>query len=126
MNPDVPDGAEWHILVLEDEPLILMDLADQLRAWNLAPVVATSTQKQAIAAIGRLPIAAALVDIHVKGGDTFAVADVLLARGIPFIFASGSSPVELPSHLQGVPFLSKPYDLSALRIALTAAVGSRR
>ena len=126
MDPDVPDVARSYILVLEDEPLILMDLEDQLRAWNLAPAVVTSTQEQALDAIARIPIAAALIDIHVHGTHTFAVADALIGRGIPFIFASGASEIGVPSNYRGVPFLSKPYDPTELRCALTAAIRDRR
>ena len=82
MDLDVPDVAERPILVLDDEFLILLDLEEQLRAWDFS-VVATSTQAQALDVIARVSIAAALIDIHVHGTHTFAVADALIERGIP-------------------------------------------
>jgi len=121
MDLDVPDVAERPILVLDDEFLILLDLEEQLRAWDFS-VVATSTQAQALDVIARVSIAAALIDIHVHGTHTFAVADALIERGIPFIFTSGQSEVRLPLQYQGFPFVSKPYHPTELRSAVVAAV----
>ena len=37
-----------------------------------------------------------MLDVHLTGENTFGVADVLIARGIPFAFATGFSSHEIP------------------------------
>jgi hypothetical protein len=46
----VPISAEPCILILEDEPLILMDLEQQVRAWALGRVIAVPTAQLALKA----------------------------------------------------------------------------
>jgi CheY-like chemotaxis protein len=59
---------------------------------------------------------AALVDIRL-GRDTSAmIAEQLLARQVPFAFATGYSDSSmLPEHLHAVPRLRKPYALEDVR-----------
>lgn len=79
------------ILLLEDEPLILMDLEFAVEDLNAKPLLA-STAKEALDLIAAHAgsLTAAVLDVSLGGGETcFPVAKELESRGIPFILHSG-------------------------------------
>jgi len=79
------------ILLLEDEPLILMDLEFAAEDLNAKPLLA-STAKEALDLIAAHAgsLTAAVLDVSLGGGETcFPVAKELESRGIPFILHSG-------------------------------------
>ena len=51
----------------------------------------------------------AVLDVNIRGGLVYPVAEQLLARGIPFMLASGYGDWALPKALQGQPRLTKPF-----------------
>jgi CheY-like chemotaxis protein len=77
------------ILVVEDEYLIAMNLQDGLENVGsvvLGPVPSVET---AIKTIESEPhIDAAVLDVNLGGALAYPVADMLLARKIPFVFTS--------------------------------------
>ncbi len=79
------------ILLVEDEPLILLDLEFAIEDIG-SQFVSTSSVAQALAAIERAdpPIGVAILDVNLGRGQTCEpVADELRRRGIPFILHSG-------------------------------------
>lgn len=83
--------AEATILLLEDEPLILLDLEYAIEDLG-AQFVSTSSVAQALAAIERADpaIDVAILDVNLGRGQTCApVAEELRRCGIPFILHSG-------------------------------------
>jgi len=52
---------------------------------------------------------AAILDVAIRGGYVYPVADLLLARGIPFVLASGYGDWALPEALREQPRLIKPF-----------------
>ena len=60
---------------------------------------------------------AALLDISLAGTLSYPVADMLVARGVPFVFASGYGlPSDRDDH-SGIPTLVKPYGISQIEQA---------
>ena len=58
----------------------------------------------------------ALLDINLGHETSAAIADALLARGIPFVFATDyGEGGPLAGQYPGVPVLNKPYDDGQLR-----------
>jgi hypothetical protein len=69
-------------------------------------------------------IDAALLDVRLGRETSAAIADQLLARNIPFAFATGYSDTSLlPEHLREAPKLSKPYVTKELRYLLDGLIG---
>ena len=52
-----------------------------------------------------------------------SAADALLARGVPFVFATGSDPQLIPDRYKGVTRFEKPYDPAQVARALFLAAG---
>lgn len=109
-------------LLLEDEPLIAMDLEITLQGggFDVVHMVTCADADQWLHA-NRADIA--IVDIHLQDGSCHDVVGKLHAAGIPFVVHSGSH----PSEHAGTPFehgvwLSKPSIATDLIEAVTRAV----
>ena len=52
---------------------------------------------------------AAILDVNIRGGKIYPVANILAERGVPFVLASGYADWSLPAELEGRPRLVKPF-----------------
>lgn len=102
-----------NILVAEDESLIAMDFADALRDAG-ASIVGPAASLADAFRLASAPIDLACLDVDLRGEKIFPLADMLRERGIPFIFASGYDPHDLPARFRQTPYLSKPLNLNHL------------
>ena len=107
------------ILVVEDEMLNLAMLEDILNEAGCESVAAAATIDQAIALIDERLFDAALLDIKLKGEHTCAVADALAVRGVPFVFVTGNSVLEIERRYRDRPVLRKPFKEEKLIEVLT-------
>jgi len=112
------------VLVVEDDPLIAMMLADWLGELDHVVVGPAMTADQALALLDPAPDAAVL-DVTLGAGDSCSVAAVLQDRGIPFAFASGHGNAGLPAGFTGVPMLAKPFDFDSIEHTLRALLSGR-
>lgn len=69
-----------------------------------------------------LAIDGATLDINLGGEAVFPIADALLKRGVPFLFASGYGAAGLVSRFAGCPVISKPFGIDRLKSALLSAL----
>ena len=106
-----PSGAaaKRRVLVVEDEMLIGMLLEDMLTDLGHEVVAIIPRLKEAMAAVDRETYDLAILDVHLHGESAFPVADVLIAKGIPFVFATGYGERGLPENYRGRPVLQKPF-----------------
>ena len=56
----------------------------------------------------------ALLDVNLAGELSYPVAEVLLSRNIPFVFATGYGLTALPEELRDVRVLPKPFRIKQL------------
>ena len=111
------------ILVVEDEYLIAMSLADALENAGSVVVGPASSVDKAIQTIDSEPhIDAAVVDVNLGGVRAYAVADMLIARKIPFVFTSGYEDNALRERYSQVGTCPKPYLFQAMEEALVEAM----
>jgi DNA-binding response OmpR family regulator len=101
--------AGCRVLVVEDETLIAMEIEAALQALGCEIVGPTSKLETALQLACDEMLDAAILDVTVRGGKTFPVAEQLLARDIPFVLATGYGDWTLPEHLRGQQRLSKPF-----------------
>lgn len=97
------------ILVVEDEMLVLLNVEDLLADLGCKSVSAAATVDQALALIDAQAFDAAMIDVNLGGGKSYAVADALTARGVPFVFSTGYSGQSLNDDYRDRPVLGKPY-----------------
>jgi len=114
------------ILIVEDESMIAMMVEDFLHesGWEVAGWAGAT--ERALAMAQDLEIDAALLDVNLSGQDTFAVADILSGRQIPFVFATGYGADGVAERFRGVPTLTKPFQRNELDRALETAMAAMR
>lgn len=102
--------AAKRILIVEDEPLVALDIETALqgRGYEIA-AVATSV-KEAFEALTDSAIDLVLLDGNLRGHPVDDVADALRYRDIPFLFVSGYGRESLPVDFVDIPILQKPFD----------------
>ena len=96
-------------LILEDEPLIAMDLQYAFEDVDQHAVVAADNA-EASACIEKHDIAGAILDVSLGGGQTCQpTAQELTRRGIPFLLHTGDLD-RVGEHLRDIdaPVLAKP------------------
>ncbi|MDP1875451.1 HWE histidine kinase domain-containing protein [Phenylobacterium sp.] len=121
--PTVPEArvaGPDHVLVVEDNIIIALDLEGVLLKLGANQVSLASTVSAALDAIVSDRPDFALLDLNLGDETSLPVADRLKSEGIPFAFGTGfGDQAELPDHLSGVTIISKPYSEKALRETLT-------
>ena len=110
------------ILVVEDETLIAVAIEEVLQGLGCVVVGPVGKLDAALLLARDEALDAAVLDVTIRGGHVYAVADQLLARGVPFVLASGYGGWALPENLQGRPRLTKPFTAQALREQVRALV----
>ena len=95
------------ILIVEDEPLIALDLHAALRAAG-AGLIAATTTLEALSLIRRNEISAAIVDVALGVGDSRDVCQALFDRSIPFVFHTGHRNAPLLKEWPQALVLDKP------------------
>lgn len=110
------------ILLIEDEPLVALDLSCELEDVGAEIVAVARTLRDALIAAEHQSIDLALLDGNLGGEKVDGVAEILRKRGIPFCFVSGYGPEHLPVDFQSVPMVQKPVDPAKLRAVLEKMV----
>ena len=110
----ISDMAKFRILVVEDETLIAVMIEDTLVELGCEIVGPTGRLDTALQLANEGKFDAAVLDVTIRGGKVYPVAEQLVAHGIPFVFASGYGDWALPETLRNKPRLMKPFTISAL------------
>ena len=97
------------ILVVEDETLIAVVIEEILQELGCIVVGPVARLDAALQLARDEVLDAAVLDVTIRGGHVQPVAEQLLARGIPFVLASGYGDWSLPESLRHQPRLSKPF-----------------
>lgn len=112
------------VLIVEDEALVSMLLEDMLSDHG-CEVAATANrigQAMDLVADAGLAFDAAILDVNLGGDPIFPVAEALIARGAPFVFATGYGAGGLPEVWRSRPTLQKPFSHDDVGRALLTAV----
>jgi CheY-like chemotaxis protein len=112
------------ILVVEDETLIAMLVEDWLAELECETVGPVGSVAEALALIEGGELDGAILDVSLDGHDSFAVADALQTRNVPFAFATGHGAGRIAERFKGAPTLTKPYDFERVRAAVTTLLDS--
>ncbi len=102
-------AAKCTVLLVEDESLVAMEIADAVRELGHDVVGPISELHKAVTAAGDESLCCAILDINIRGGPSYPVADMLLGRGVPILLLSGYFERSLPERLHGVTLLNKPF-----------------
>jgi len=113
------------ILLVEDEPLISAMTEDWLADLGHA-VVGPATDLRSGLRLAESEIDAAIVDLSLGRESAYPIADLLIARGVPFAFATGYGPDTIKPDYRGLPTLSKPFEFASFGRTVDILLASRK
>jgi DNA-binding response OmpR family regulator len=109
----------WNILVVEDDPLIAMDLEGMLEVAGATVIGPAYEVRDTLNLIENSPIGAAVLDYRLQNGTTLPLARLLTERGIPFVFQT-SDPLNAARDNPGATVIPKPFPSRRLISSLQA------
>ena len=102
------------IMIVEDEALVAMILEDQLQEIGLSTVATCASVAEAMKAIDRIALDAAILDVNLGGQLVYPVADRLMDLSIPFVFVTGYGRESIDRRYDSIHVLEKPVEREAL------------
>jgi DNA-binding response OmpR family regulator len=102
------------VLVVEDEMAISLLIEDILQDEECNVIGPYHRVPAALEAARNEPIDLAILDVNIAGERVFPVAEVLSARGVPFLFLSGYGRTALPPEHRDWKVCNKPFKPEAL------------
>jgi PAS domain S-box-containing protein len=103
------------VMIVEDEALVAMVVSESLITLGCSVVGPFSRCADAVAAIEGDEIDAAILDVNLDGEMVYPLADMLAARGIPFIFVTGYGTESIDRRFIHVPVIQKPVERHVLQ-----------
>ena len=116
----VLDGR--HILIVEDEAMIALDLTRLLEENGATVVGPAGNLSQALGLIAASKVDCAAVDIGLGGERVWPVVEALEQATVPFVFLTAYSEKELPLRYRSRPIFQKPMSSGMLIDAIAALV----
>ena len=102
------------ILVIEDEPLLAMEMATMLSDAGFEPVGPAFTLEEAMRVAVKRDFDGVLLDANLGGKPVDELASLLTRANIPFAFVTGYGREGLPKAFASASLLSKPFSVTAL------------
>ncbi len=104
------------ILIVEDDPLTALVIQQTVMDLGFEPVMAFSIA-EAIAWLTGAGVHAAVLDIGLPDGQSFAIARALKSERLPFVFATGQF-FDKEGGFADVEIVEKPFDRARLKVAI--------
>ena len=124
-HEDRPVLSGKRILLVEDEPLVSMDIEAHLTAAGCTVTGLASSVTEAKRLINHADYDAALVDANLEGHPVDEIAILLRNRNCPFAFVSGYGREALPHGFRDAMLLSKPFSKDRLLATVESLLGPR-
>jgi CheY-like chemotaxis protein len=121
MTSEGKTAASKRVLVVEDELMIRMLLEGMLTDLGHSVVAEAGNIDEATRLAKHAEFDVALLDVNLNGEPITPVVEILIGRGLPFVFASGYGQRGVPEAYQASPTLQKPFQAEALAQAIAAA-----
>jgi two-component sensor histidine kinase/DNA-binding response OmpR family regulator len=116
--------ASCRVMIVEDEALVALVLADQLADMGVSVIGPCGSVAEARSAAAENDLDAAILDVNLGGELVYPVADLLSARGIPFIFVTGYGHESIDKKFSYAPVLEKPVEHALLAEMLSRSLES--
>ncbi|SFV37096.1 PAS domain S-box protein [Hyphomicrobium facile] len=113
------------VLIIEDEPLVALDLQDTLLSAGAVVVAMIASAPDALNIVKSERLDAAVLDGNLHGKPVDEIAAALTRSNVPFVFISGYGRESLPRGFGDAPLLNKPFSSSALLEATTRLFEAR-
>jgi CheY-like chemotaxis protein len=107
-----------NILVVDDEPVIGMLLQEWLSDLHHDTIGPAASVNEALDCMAVTPPDAAILDVSLGNDDCYSIADILRARGVRMVFATGRDARSLDARFSDEIVLNKPFSFENLKVAL--------
>ena len=121
MSPEAKPTGNMRVLIVEDELMIRMLLEGMLEDIGHSVAGQAGDIDEALVLAKKAEFDVALLDVNLNGKPITPVVDILVARGLPFVFASGYGQRGVPDAFGKSPVLQKPFQVETLAVALQTA-----
>lgn len=111
-----PDNSldGMRVLIIEDEPLVALDIENMLGENGLETVGPANTVESALDHVAEGAFDVALLDANLQGEGVEEVAKALTGSGARFAFVTGYGRDGLPEDFRQAPMVSKPFSQESL------------
>lgn len=111
--------AGRRVLLIEDDYFIVEDMVLQLEAGGVEVIGPVASVNAALDLIDQTKcIDGAVLDVNLNDVLSWPLADVLLQRGIPFVFATGYDEAVIPASYAHIVLFEKPVNVEKIGRAL--------
>lgn len=110
------------ILVVEDEAVVALWLTDVLVSAGASVVGSVASVREALALAEDGTLDCAVLDYWLPDGTTAPVADLLAARGVPFVFATAYYAGEIDPRYSDRPRVEKAFVAEELLNAIVSVL----
>src|ERR1700676_329959 len=117
-----PPGGS--VFLVEDEIRIRMMVADMLEELGYSVAAEAGEIGEAVKLAQSTAFDLAILDVNVNGKVITPVAELIKARNLPFIFATGYGSSGLPEDYRDRPALQKPFQLETLAQMINSTLKS--
>src|SRR5690606_21729062 len=124
-RPSSAGPAKTRILVVEDEPLVGMDIALVLSEAGCEVIGPAVSIEEARSLIATSEVDAALLDANLGGQPVDDLAAELKRRATPFAFLTGYGREGMPQAFRDVPLIDKPFTPDQLMSVLGLLIDPR-
>jgi DNA-binding NtrC family response regulator len=109
-------------LVVEDELMIRMLLDGMLKELGYEVAGEAGRIDEAVALAKEAKFDVAILDVNLNGQPITPIVEILIQRGLPFVFATGYGQRGVPEAYRQNVTLQKPFQVEALAQAIEAVV----
>ncbi|MBF0680440.1 MAG: response regulator [Devosia sp.] len=113
------------ILVVEDDYFLANEVCEYFRRHDATILGPAPTPFYAANLLSRR-VDGAVLDVRLHSETVFDLADLLLERGTPLIFATAMGSEHIPERFRGMPYVQKPYLCDELVTEMDRLVSSPR
>jgi len=117
-------GSRTSVLLVEDEVMIRMMVADMLQELGYAIAGEAGDIDEGVRLVQVTDFDIAILDVNVNGKVISPVAEAIQLRDIPFVFATGYGVQGLPEKFRDRPTLQKPFQIETLARTIEATLKS--
>ena len=118
-------GDKPRVLLVEDEALVGIMIQECLTEFGFQTIGPVCTASDALATAQHGHFDAAILDINLGDGSVYRVAEILSARGVPFVFVTGYDSDSVDSRFSEIPVLQKPVERQMLERLFVAEPGAK-
>lgn len=113
------------ILVIEDEYFIAADLKRALTAAGAEVVGPTGGLEDGLDLLANGSIDAGVLDVNLEGNFSYAIADAMVQRDVPFLFVTGYDGWALPEQYRDTPRVAKPFTMQTVVHRIADLIGGQ-